>query len=208
MHSIESDSDLPSRRDAILHAAIECIAEYGYFKTSTTLIAKRAGVSRALIHYHFESKEQLAEEAWTFGLRRLNDEAAQTAKSNPGLAGVARTFGVHFNQDSPLGIPHSFWLEYWAQASRIEELRLARIGRLENTQSRRTREFIDEIRDGNLLPMDPNLLSQTVSALVLGFEVQLAVDTQATDHHRVQRALDEFLRLIRPATAREPLTST
>ena len=43
----------------ILDATIKCVSQYGYEQASVTLISKEAGVSRGLLHYHFENKEQL-----------------------------------------------------------------------------------------------------------------------------------------------------
>src|ERR1700726_1497854 len=46
-------------RAALLDAAIECLVEAGYAKTTTGRIAERAGVSPGAVQYHFSSKAQL-----------------------------------------------------------------------------------------------------------------------------------------------------
>jgi AcrR family transcriptional regulator len=46
-------------RAALLDAAIECLVEEGYAKTTTGRIAERAGVSPGAVQYHFNSKAQL-----------------------------------------------------------------------------------------------------------------------------------------------------
>ena len=43
----------------ILKAATRCFARSGYRGASMNAIAKEAGVSKSLVHYHFESKEHL-----------------------------------------------------------------------------------------------------------------------------------------------------
>jgi len=43
----------------ILQSAFDCFGHSGYHGTSLKEIARHAGVSKALIHYHFESKETL-----------------------------------------------------------------------------------------------------------------------------------------------------
>ena len=48
-----------STRDAILDAAQELFTERGFSDTSTSQIAKKANVTKSLIHHHFGSKEQL-----------------------------------------------------------------------------------------------------------------------------------------------------
>ncbi|MCI1591523.1 TetR/AcrR family transcriptional regulator [Heyndrickxia oleronia] len=48
-----------ARRDQIIEAAIKTLDEIGYVKSSLSQIAKRAGISTALISYHFSNKEDL-----------------------------------------------------------------------------------------------------------------------------------------------------
>ena len=45
-----------STRNLILEAAIKCFVELGYARTTTTLIAKKAGLSRGAMLHHFPSK--------------------------------------------------------------------------------------------------------------------------------------------------------
>ncbi|PZF84451.1 TetR/AcrR family transcriptional regulator [Jiangella anatolica] len=48
-----------ARRDQIVKAAIETLADLGYSKTSFARIAERAGISAGLISYHFDHKAEL-----------------------------------------------------------------------------------------------------------------------------------------------------
>ncbi len=45
-----------STRTQITEAAIRCFVEYGYSRTTTTLIAEKAGLSRGAMLHHFPSK--------------------------------------------------------------------------------------------------------------------------------------------------------
>ena len=47
------------RKALIIHATIECIAQYGYTNFSMQDVAKVAGVSKGIIHYYFMNKEEL-----------------------------------------------------------------------------------------------------------------------------------------------------
>jgi AcrR family transcriptional regulator len=49
----------PVARARILAAALAQFAEHGYDGTRTAEIARRAGVTHPLVHYHFRSKDQL-----------------------------------------------------------------------------------------------------------------------------------------------------
>jgi len=50
-------------RQRILAATVQCFRAYGYEKSSMKLISATAGVSPALLHYHFETKERLFQAA-------------------------------------------------------------------------------------------------------------------------------------------------
>ena len=47
------------KAQAIIDAARRCLSEKGYVATTVAEIAASAGVSRGLLHYYFESKEEL-----------------------------------------------------------------------------------------------------------------------------------------------------
>lgn len=49
------------RRREIVDAAMDCLAELGWGRTTLSRIAERAEVSRALISYHFDNRDDLLE---------------------------------------------------------------------------------------------------------------------------------------------------
>jgi AcrR family transcriptional regulator len=53
---------IDSRRDAIMNAAMELIAERGFHRSPTSLISKKAGVGNGTIYHYFKNKEVLIEE--------------------------------------------------------------------------------------------------------------------------------------------------
>lgn len=71
-----------------MRAALEVFAELGFEAASTTEIARRAGVTQPLVHYHFENKERLWEAAVaeTFShLTALGDAAGAELEGLDGL---------------------------------------------------------------------------------------------------------------------------
>jgi len=62
-----------ARRAQIVRAAIDTIAEVGYGEASFARIAKRLGISRGLISYHFSGKDDL--------IKQVVHEAAAEAKA-------------------------------------------------------------------------------------------------------------------------------
>ena len=50
-------------KEALLDAAAELIAEVGWGSVSSRMVAERAGLNNALVHYHFDSMEDLLRRA-------------------------------------------------------------------------------------------------------------------------------------------------
>ncbi len=61
-------------RERILRAAVDCLYTLGYAGTTTTEVAKRAGVSRGAQSYHFATKRQLVVATVTFIFERRSAE--------------------------------------------------------------------------------------------------------------------------------------
>ncbi|MFN3232906.1 MAG: TetR/AcrR family transcriptional regulator [Alphaproteobacteria bacterium] len=75
-------------RRAILEAAIQCLAEAGYTKSTMTAIAKRAGLSRGAMQYHFETMQDVLlatiEYIQTSRVAELTADGRRTASQGPG----------------------------------------------------------------------------------------------------------------------------
>lgn len=54
-----------ARRAQVIDSAIETIAEAGYARASLAQIAKRAGISKGVISYHFSDKHELIQQVVT-----------------------------------------------------------------------------------------------------------------------------------------------
>ena len=62
-----------SARDAILDAADSLFGEHGFDAASTRQIGEEAGINKALIHYHFASKQSLFNSVLDRYYERLNE---------------------------------------------------------------------------------------------------------------------------------------
>jgi AcrR family transcriptional regulator len=66
------------RRNEILETTCAVVIERGFAGTRIADVAKRLDVSSSLIHYHFDSKEQLLAEAFDY---YANKDVAESASS-------------------------------------------------------------------------------------------------------------------------------
>jgi AcrR family transcriptional regulator len=85
-HSVrdEATTEPKSNRALILDAAVRVIGREGVAALKSAVVAKEAGVSVGLVHYHFDTLDQLAREAFLYAdaiTIRAMAEAASAAKS-------------------------------------------------------------------------------------------------------------------------------
>jgi TetR/AcrR family transcriptional repressor of bet genes len=114
----------PIRRKALVDAALKAIGETGSLSVTMSEIARNAGVSPALAHHYFGSKEQLLIETMRSLLRQLGQDAAAALKAaetpRERLSAVIR---VSFNASQFAPETIAAWLAFYVEAQRSEETR-------------------------------------------------------------------------------------
>jgi AcrR family transcriptional regulator len=120
-----STSTRAGARDRILAAAVSRIASDGIDDVRIARIAMDAGVSPALVHYHFDSRETLLAEALDYSYARAGDArissgelpAATHAERLRSMVGQCLPTTPELAEDWVL------WVELWLRAVRHPELR-------------------------------------------------------------------------------------
>src|ERR1700738_3025099 len=112
------------RREQMLRAELEVIADRGYADTRIADVAERAGVSPALVIYYFKTKDQLLTEA----IRYYEDNWYAVGQSRMARLKSAAERLEEFVAMSclPEAAPEpsgssQLWLDFWAQAARNAE---------------------------------------------------------------------------------------
>lgn len=70
-----------ARRAQLIEVTIEQVAEKGYAGTSLAGIAAAAGITKAAVFYHFDSKDALVDAAYGHVLTALTDEVAAAVEA-------------------------------------------------------------------------------------------------------------------------------
>ncbi|WP_042422697.1 TetR/AcrR family transcriptional regulator [Streptacidiphilus anmyonensis] len=184
-------------RRVILLAACETIAEVGFEKVRMRMVAERAGVSSALLHYHFENREKLFLEALTFSYEHAGVEgyAAEPPDELPQTWRLARVIDACLPIDTELRRDFLLWQELHLRAVRdADSLGVARdlYGNL--------RDWIaGVVRDGQAAgefgPCDVGRLADLVIALTNGYGTRILIGSSATD---VADARDQIWSLVTP----------
>ncbi|MCX4473645.1 TetR family transcriptional regulator [Micromonospora sp. NBC_01655] len=183
------------RLDALLRTACDVITERGLANTRTADVAQAAGVSQALVFYHFATKERLLAQAFEYAveqdLARL--DAVIRSSASP-LVKLRRMLKLY----APTGrsTSWSMWIDGWSESLRAPELE--KVSRRLDLRWREdlTAVISDGVREGTFECADPAGAAWRINAVMDGLAVQLAV------HERVisRRQSAEWIRLV---TARE-----
>jgi AcrR family transcriptional regulator len=166
------------RREQMLQAALEIIGERGYADTRIADVAERAGTSPALVIYYFKTKDQLLTEAIRFAEDSWYEDGTRRIAGIGTAAGrleelVAMTCLPEADTE-----PHDswlVWLDVWAQAGHKPE-----VAGVRQKFDERWRETIAALvlagqEAGEFGPVDPASFAVSLSALLDGFAVQIAL---------------------------------
>lgn len=81
-----------ARRAQIIQCAIDTIADVGYVRASLAEIAKRAGISKGVISYHFAGKDELIERVVDHVYHRGAEQIIPLLQRQPTVAATLRTY--------------------------------------------------------------------------------------------------------------------
>ncbi|GAA3259295.1 TetR/AcrR family transcriptional regulator [Nonomuraea helvata] len=183
------------RREDLLKTACEVIAEQGFGRTRTIDIARAAGVSQALLFYHFETKERLFAQAFTYAARLHLNALADIEQSTGTPLERLRTL---LRLCSP-AIPTEgwrLWIDAWSEAMRNAEVE--EISRRIDHQGRMLLRGIIEagVACGEFKCDDSDDATWRILSLVDGLAIQTHVHAKVLSRRRVNV-------LIRTAAAAE-----
>ena len=114
----------PIRRRALISAAIETIHDRGFCDVTVGQIARRAGVSSALAHHYFGSKEDLLIATMRHLLKELGGAiVSRLRKADGPRERVSAVIAGNFAADQFRPATISAWLAFYVQAQTVSEAR-------------------------------------------------------------------------------------
>jgi len=183
------------RLDALLRTACDVILARGLPNTRTADVAAAAGVSQALVFYHFETKNRLLAQAFAYAaeqdLARLDDVLGSASSPLVQLRKIIKMY-------VPIGNSKAWamWIDGWAESMRVPELEA-----VSRRLDLRWKEGITDViaagvKDRVFTCDDPAGAAWRLIALIDGLAVQVTV------HEKVisRRQLTGWVRI---AAARE-----
>src|SRR5690606_6747772 len=174
-------------RARLLEATVECLVEVGFSGTSTTLVSKRAGVSRGAQVHHFPTKHDLVVAAVEHISTSRGDELASALADAPTGEGRTRAvleiLATHFT--API---FTAALELWV-AARTDPQPSEAVQRLEQRVGRQSHQLTAEALGVDGSAPGPRELVQATLDLVRGLGL---ANTISDDAKRRARILDAW----------------
>lgn len=114
----------PVRRKALVDAALSAIGDQGTLTVTMSDIARRAGVSPALAHHYFGSKEELLIATIRSLLSDLRRDAIEALRAAPSpRARVSALIRVSFQAGQFAPETVAAWLAFYSQAQKSDSMR-------------------------------------------------------------------------------------
>ena len=182
------------RRNEILETTCKVVIERGFAGTRISDVAKRLDVSSSLIHYHFDSKEQLLAEAFAHYAR--NDVAEMEAEIAGAPSALAQLDRIIQNY-----VEWMLWIDAWGEALRNPMMKRISQELDEQTDALLLRVLEAGVATGEFVCPSPRATTTRLTALVDGLAVQFAAHegmmdrAQLIDHVRTVAAAEVGLSL-------------
>ncbi|MCW2710447.1 MAG: transcriptional regulator, TetR family [Marmoricola sp.] len=173
-------------RQRLLEATVECLVEYGWSGTSTTMVSQRAGVSRGAQLHHFPTKNDLVLAAVEHLTELRGEELRAAAQQLPSgkrrTRAVLEMFADHFT--SPV---FTAALEVWV-AARTDDLLHAAVVPLEQRVGREAHRIaVDALGVDESRPRVRELVQGTLD-LVRGLGLANTISDDTARRRRILSA--------------------
>lgn len=184
------------RRNEILETTCEVVIERGFAGTRIADVAKRLEVSSSLIHYHFDSKEQLLAEAFEhYANKDVADREGEIENAPSALGKLERVIQNYVPEGSD-DVEWMLWIDGWGEALRNPMMRKISQQLDEQSIELLARIIRSGVDSGEFSCPDPNASAMRLTALVDGLAVQFAA-------HDGMMNRDQLIDHVRFATASE-----
>ena len=169
------------RRIEMLRAAAELICERGFGDTRIADVAKRAGVSSALVIYYFGTRDRLLVDALRYseesGYEAMEQKLAEISSLRERLSLLIKWTCVPEADDEIPGA-WGLWFDLWAQAFRHDEVKAGRV----ELDARWRAMIVDAVRTADPdTDVDIRMFALEFSALLDGLSIQVALDDPEVD---------------------------
>jgi AcrR family transcriptional regulator len=193
-------SDAPERsaRERILQAAVELIAERGIGGARIAQIARTAGVSTALVHYHFRTREALLTETLDYAFDVASAVHLRPPEENGnGSSSAARRLAEVVEQSLPTTDPArrewQLWAELWLGAARDPSLRPIAAQMYARYRTWIATAIAEGVAAGEFAEVDPVKTADLAMAVIDGLGLRVLLGDPSMPLDRAREQIGEIL---------------
>jgi AcrR family transcriptional regulator len=192
-------SDTPDRsaRERILQAAVELIAERGIGGARIAQIARAAGVSTALVHYHFNTRETLLTETLDYAFDVASAVHLRPPDETGGDGSGAKRLAEVVEQSLPGTDPArrewQLWAELWLGAARDPSLRPIAAQMYARYRTWIAAAIAEGIAAGEFADVDPVKTADLAMAVIDGLGLRVLLGDPAMPLDRARERIGEIL---------------
>jgi AcrR family transcriptional regulator len=168
------------RRIEMLRAAAELICERGFGDTRIADVAKRAGVSSALVIYYFGTRDRLLVDALRYSEESFYEAAEQMLADVTSLRerlSLLIQWTCVPERSGEIPGAWGLWFDLWAQAFRHDEIKAGRA----ELDARWRKMIIDALDSSDLSAKDKRMFALEFAALLDGLSIQVALEDPEVD---------------------------
>jgi TetR/AcrR family transcriptional repressor of bet genes len=175
-------------RQHLIAATIDCIAASGFAETTLSKVSERAKVSRGLVNFHFESKDQLLIET----LRHLTAEYLnfwKRAVERPEYTPAQRLFALiqaDFHPQVCNRKKIAVWYAFWGEAKSRPIYTQISAKADDSFAHMLNRVCTDIVAEGGY-DLDPDLTARGLRSLIDGQWLELLLSPASFDRERSKR---------------------
>jgi AcrR family transcriptional regulator len=183
------------RRRHILRVVAAVVAEEGFTGATMRKIAERAGVSTGMLTYYYKNKREILQDMMADIYARLVASLNEVAGESMGTERIEATFEFMLKGSRTGAFPMSFWLAYFAEALRDEEIRQSAIDGTNRLRRLFQRALEAAIADGELRSdLDAEAGADLLMCVWQGLRVEVGLYNVSEE--RAVRAVSQVLTLM------------
>lgn len=173
------------RRVEILDMTRQVLIERGFASTRISDVAKGLGVSTSLIHYHFDSKEQLLAEAFSYAANEDVAEMVAEIEAAPTAVGQLDALIRNYVPEGSHDVEWMLWIDAWGEALRNPLLRAISQELDEQSIELIERVLRAGVDTGEFTCPDTEGAAMRLAGLIDGLGVQFAAHENVLDRDRL-----------------------
>ena len=184
------------RRQQLMRATMECVAEVGVEKSTMWMVAKRAGVSTGMVLYYYPNKRDLITSAVKLAAQDFSKRLQALAHGVWGIDRLRESVEVFLSESSV--VPRNFLIQYRMAALNDPDIRVSSLSTYQTSRGALSRSVSAGQAQGQIqADADEMLLADLLYTLANGLAVEIAAHPEIMSPERASEvahlALSRFL---------------